>query len=76
MNAQRRRKINRFLAELEEMREYFESLVSEEQDSFNNIPEAFEGTERYEKAEEVLDYLNEALDGFEEIRENIENAIE
>ena len=45
------------------------SVLDEEEDAFDNIPENLQGSERYEKTEDAIDCLNDAS-------ENIDAAIE
>ena len=74
MNAVRRRKISRISEQLEQLKDQLEALLAEEQDAFDNIPEAFQETDRYMEAEEKLDYLDSAFGSLEEVIDNLAEA--
>lgn len=76
MNNIRRKKINKLYEQLEEIRAALEEIAEEEEEAFNNIPESLEGTERYEKAEEANDNLQEAISSFDELMDYLLYAIE
>ena len=62
MNAKQRTKLEKIISELED-------IVSDEQYKLDNMEENFSGTERYEKIEEGISALEEAM-------ENIQMAID
>lgn len=68
MNNPRRKKLNKLMEQIEDLKMALEEILEEEQEAFDNIPENLEGTERYEKAEEAVYALEEI--------EHIENATE
>ena len=76
MNKERRKNLQTIIDRLEELKSDFESLVSEEEDYLDNIPENLQSSERYERAEEALSYLNDAYDSIDEVIDNITSAIE
>lgn len=47
----------------------------EEEDCLNNLPESFEGTDRYDAMESAVDYLEDALSTIKEARDYVSNAI-
>ena len=51
-------------------------MKDEEQEYFDNIPENFQSSERYEKAENAVAALEDALSMFDDIADNIETALE
>ena len=48
--------------------------MDEEQEYMDNMPENFQCSERYEKAEEAVASLEEALDSLDSAMEAIDNA--
>lgn len=76
MNNPRRKKLNAILEQLVEIHAALEEVRDEEQEYFDNIPENFQSSERYEKAENAVAALDDALSMFDEIADNIETALE
>lgn len=74
MNALRRRKISKISEQLEQLKDQLEELLAEEQEAFDNIPEAFQETDRYMEAEEKLDYLGSAFGSLEEVIDSLTEA--
>ena len=74
MNNPRRKKISKLIEQLDALKSELEEILSEEQESFDNIPEAFEGTDPYAAAEEALDYLDTAFGGLEEVIDSLNEA--
>ena len=66
MNNTRRKKIEKLRLDLDAIKDNLSEAVDEEQEYFDNIPENFWGSERYEVAEEALDSLSCAMDSIEE----------
>lgn len=46
-----------------------------EQDSIDNTPENLQNTERYERMEDIVDQLNEAVDCIGQAKDNLQEAI-
>ena len=76
MNNVRRKKLNTILEQLVEIHAALEEVKDEEQEYFDNIPENFQSSERYEKAENAVAALEDALSMFDDIADNIETALE
>lgn len=88
MNAARRKNIKRIMSLIEQMdilkeqiTEELESVLEEEQEAFDNIPESLQESERGERIQECIEYLETAVDTFtefysEEAIEALEMAIE
>lgn len=81
MNNARRKTIRRILIRLTEISEEMESILSdielvkdEEEESFDNIPENLQESDRYQAAETAVDNLNEAYDLWQEAFESIEDV--
>lgn len=76
MNNIRRKQLKSILEEIEEIKSRLEDVLADEEEAFDNIPENLQGTERYERAEEVVEYLTDAVDNLDEATSSIEYAIE
>lgn len=76
MNNTRRKALKDLVADLNSFLELLEVLKDEEQEYLYNIPENLQGSERYDRAESCLTYLDDACAGLDEVISNIENAIE
>ena len=62
MNNERRKAISVIVDLLEGVQSDIEDLAGEEQDSFDNMPEGIQMSERGDRAEEAIQNLNEAKD--------------
>ena len=60
MNKIRRKKLEAIREQIQDIRYQLEDLLAEEQECLDNIPENLQGSERYEKTEEAVSYLDEA----------------
>lgn len=69
VNNQRRSRLKQAVELLNRVSFMVSSVLDEEEDAFDNIPENLQGSERYEKTEDAIDCLNDAS-------ENIDAAIE
>lgn len=75
MNNARRKTLGEAMDLLYRAKDILECVRDEETEAFENIPENLEGSDRYERAEEIVGYLDEAFDGLEEMLENLEEVI-
>ncbi len=66
MNRIRRKQISQLMEQLEALKDELESIQQEEQEAFDNIPEAFCETDRYTQAEEAVENLDSAFGSLEE----------
>lgn len=66
MNNARRRQLQQITAQLEEIRELIETLVSEEEEALGAMPESLQASNRGARMEEIVDQLNEAASGIED----------
>lgn len=76
MNNQRREEIQAVIDELAALRSRVEDLQNEEQESYDNMPEGLQQSERGEKAEQAASRLEDALTAFDEIEEALNEAAE
>lgn len=73
MNNPRRKELKRAwkliedaMALLEESKDAIEAVMEEEQESFDNLPDGIQCSERGEQMEEYISYLEEIMDCLEE----------
>lgn len=69
MNKARRKAIQDVIAKLETLRDEVESLLNEEQDYYDNMPESFQNGDKGSAASDAISYM-ESASGY------IGNAIE
>lgn len=62
MNKERRKRIKILIQNLHENLAELDDIMYDEEEYLNNIPDNLQGSERYEKAEEYCDILNESYD--------------
>ena len=74
MNNQRRMKLKKIVKALQDVIYAIEVVKDEEEDYMNNIPENLQGSDRYSRAEEVCEYLEDAISDIESAIDNIEEA--
>lgn len=69
MNKARRKAIQDVIAKLETLRDEVESLLNDEQDYYDNMPESFQDGDKGQAASDAISYM-ESASGY------IDNAIE
>ena len=74
MNNTRRRELIRINNALEELKDRVDDVMCEEQDSFNNLTDNLQQTERGQAMEEVINNLDDALNAIEEAIDCISEA--
>lgn len=74
MDAKRRGRLRDALNMLSSAASIVETVCDKEEDCIDNYPENLQGTERYEKMEDAVDNLNEALEKIGEAKEFIVTA--
>lgn len=60
---------------LNEIYDIIDSIKTDEEDAFNNLPDSLQQTDRGERMEDNIDYLDDALDHIQNVC-NILNNIE
>lgn len=83
MNKDRRKRIEKVLAKLDQLRSdldddlrtELESLGEEEREAFDNLPEHLQQTERGQESSEAADELEAALEDFDAGREGLDECI-
>lgn len=76
MNANRRKQIAEVLNEIADLRSRIDSVKSDEQDAFDNMPEGLQQSDRGQKAEEACSCLDNVLSAFDEIESDLNTAME
>lgn len=76
MNNQRRKEIEAVLNELADLRSRIETIQSEEQDAYDNMPEGLQQSERGTKAEEACSRLDDAVTAFDDLESALNDASE
>ncbi len=72
MNKQRRTEIKSIISELEIIKSRLDNVLSDEQYSFDNMPENLQYSMRGEESQEAIDYMEEAVSNLEEAISQLE----
>ena len=75
MNNARRKQLSKWLEDIENVKSKLETICSDEDDCFNNIPENLQGSERASNSEEAIEQMNEAISSIEDAICIIEDII-
>ncbi len=76
MNNARRKELNEALELIYQAQDIINSCKDDEEMYRDNMPENLQGSEKYERADEVIDTLQEAVDGLDEVIGKVEEAAE
>lgn len=76
MNAKRRKQIQDVWDKLDDLKSELESIMEEEQEAYDNLPESIQSTERGERMQEAADNLQNAIDAFDDVTSYLESAME
>ena len=74
MNKQRRKAIQQTLDQFADLRTSVEEINTDEQDSFYNLPESFQDSEKGETIQEAIDFLETATGAIDEVIDSLEQA--
>lgn len=74
MNKQRRKQLDVIIGAIRIIRDDLESIMNEEEEYRDNMPENLQGSEKYETADNACEALYEALDELDEAIISIEVA--
>jgi uncharacterized coiled-coil DUF342 family protein len=66
MNKERRARIQKLIGDLEELMPQAEEIRDEEQEYFDNMPEAFQGGDKGQAAEEAISNLENVVEGIQQ----------
>lgn len=75
MNNKRRQQLKEWIKRIEIVKSELESICSDEEDSFEMMPEGLKGTLNGMNSEEAIDKMNDAIICVEEAVEAIEEII-
>jgi len=72
MNKARRQQLRKWLEDLEAIRSELETIMNDEQEYHDNIPENLQSSERACDSEEAIDQMNEAISSIEDAMSIVE----
>lgn len=75
MNKQRRAEIKNVIKILENAKDDLGSILFDETDYFENMPENLQGSIRGEESENAIDVLQETIDGIDETIESLNEIV-
>ena len=75
MNKIRRQQLRKWLEDIEAIKSELESICSDEEDYFNNMPENLQNSIRGTDSEEAIDHMNDAVSSIEEAISIIEDMV-
>jgi hypothetical protein len=75
MNNKRRQQLREWTKSMEQKKRELERILSDEEDSFDMMPEGLKGTMNGMNSEEAIDKMNDAVTCIEEAVESIEEII-
>lgn len=76
MNNTRRKSLQELIEKKEGLKLEIEELRTEEEEYYNNMPEAFQDGEKGDRAQTVIEYLDEAMTAAGDVIENLTSAAE
>ena len=76
MNKERRKSLREIQSKLDRLGQDLETLKEEEEEYRDNVPENLQESDRYQRADEVCDLLQEALESMDNAYQQIEEAVE
>lgn len=76
MNNTRRKSLRELIERTEGIKLEIEELRTEEEEYYNNMPEAFQDGEKGDRAQTVIEYLDEAMTAAGDMIENLTSAAE
>ena len=75
MNKNRRKQLEDICRKLEELNDKLDSILSDEQDYFDNMPENLQNSMRGSDSEEAIDLMEEAIGSIEVAIDTINEII-
>ena len=76
MNNTRRKSLRELIERTEGIKLEIEELRTEEEEYYHNMPEAFQDGEKGDRAQTVIEYLDEAMTAAGDMIENLTSAAE
>lgn len=74
MNKLRRKQLDEIINRINEIRDELESIMGNEEEYRDNMPENLQGSEKYELADNACSEMHSALDSLDEAISSIEEA--
>ena len=71
MNKKRRKWLENIINKLEEQKDELDSLICEEQEAYDNMPESLQDSERGQTMYEAISDLESERDSLEDVMQNI-----
>lgn len=75
MNKVRRQQLRKWLEDMENIKSELETICSNEQDYFDNMPENLQGGQRGSDSEEAIETMEDAVSAIEEAISAIEEIV-
>ena len=75
MNNTRRKELQKLLERIEDLKTDLESVKSEEEEYFENIPENLQSSERYDLSERSITSMEDALSSLEDANQSIDEIL-
>ena len=76
MNNTRRKHLRDLSEKTEGIKSEIEEIRTEEEEYYNNMPEAFQDGDKGDRAQTVIEYLDEAMTAAGDVIENLTSATE
>ena len=76
MNNTRRKHLRDLIEKMEGIKSEIEEIRTEEEEYYNNMPEAFQDGDKGDRAQTVIEYLDEAMTAAGDVIETLTSATE
>ena len=76
MNKQRRKWLEDIIGKLDEQKRELDSLIEEEQEAYDNMPESLQDSERGQAMYECVSDLESERDSLEDVAQNLQEILE
>lgn len=76
MNNTRRKSLRELIEKAEGIKSEIEEIRTEEEEYYNNMPESFQDGDKGDRAQTVIEYLDEAMTAAGDVIENLTSAAE
>ena len=74
MNAKRRKQVAEAITHIGNAKEILESVLDEEQDAMDNMPESLMDTDRYSHMEDAVESIESAIDLLDDAVDDLQTA--
>ncbi len=76
MNNTRRKSLRELIEKTEGIKQEIEEIKTEEEEYYNNMPSSVQDGEKGDRAQTVIEYLDEAMTAAGDVIENLTSAVE